>query len=75
LIHCDLKPENVFLASGMIIRIGDLGLAECYNLKGKVGRRVGTENYMAPEVVLNKSHTFAVDTFSLGCIMYTMVLG
>ncbi|KAF9133348.1 Serine/threonine-protein kinase plk1 [Mortierella sp. 14UC] len=75
LIHRDLKPENVFLAPEMIVRIGDLGLSERYDSKSKSGRRVGTENYMAPEVVNSKPHTFAMDTFSLGCIMFRMILG
>ncbi|KAG9063113.1 Serine/threonine-protein kinase plk1 [Linnemannia hyalina] len=74
-IHCDLKPENVFITLDMQVRVGDLGLAERYDPRGRVKGRVGTNNFIAPEVVNGKPHTYEMDTFSFGCIMYMMLLG
>ncbi|KAF9145466.1 Serine/threonine-protein kinase plk1 [Mortierella sp. GBA39] len=73
LIHCDLKPENIFFVSSMRIRIGDLGLAERFDLERTRGDRVGTDGYRAPEVVDLKPHTYALDIFSFGCIIYLLL--
>jgi serine/threonine protein kinase len=50
-------------------------LAERYDSRGQLKGRVGTKNFMAPEVVKGRLHTYAVDIFSLGCIVYMMLLG
>ncbi|KAF9143590.1 hypothetical protein BGX30_015250 [Mortierella sp. GBA39] len=75
LIHCDIKPENILFASGMRVPIGDLGLAERFDLNSKNGRRVGTDGFRAPEVVDLKPHTYALDVFSFGCMIYLMLQG
>ena len=35
----------------------------------------GTPNYIAPEVLYKKGHSYEVDAWSLGCIIYTLLLG
>lgn len=35
----------------------------------------GTPNYIAPEVLNKKGHSFEVDVWSLGCILYTLLIG
>lgn len=35
----------------------------------------GTPNYIAPEILTKKGHSFEVDIWSLGCIMYTLLVG
>ncbi|CAF4432273.1 unnamed protein product, partial [Adineta steineri] len=35
----------------------------------------GTPNYIAPEVINKKGHSYEVDVWSLGCILYTLLLG
>ena len=59
----------------MQVRVGDLGLAEWYDMRDRVKGCIGTKYYIAPEVVKGNSHTYAMDIFSLGCIVYMMLLG
>ncbi|OAQ33996.1 kinase-like protein [Linnemannia elongata AG-77] len=75
IIHRDLKPENVFISFDMQVRVGDLGLAARYDSRGMSKGRAGTKYFMAPEVVKGESHTYAMDIFSFGCIVYMMLLG
>ncbi|KAF9337275.1 Inactive serine/threonine-protein kinase plk5 [Linnemannia elongata] len=74
IIHRDLKPENVFISFDMQFRVGDLGLAVRCDSKGMSKGRIGTKYFMAPEVVKGEPHTYAMDIFSFGCIVYMMFL-
>ncbi|KAH7046273.1 kinase-like domain-containing protein, partial [Linnemannia elongata] len=73
-IHRGLKPENVFISFDMQVRVGDLGLAARYDSRGMSKGRVGTKYFMAPEVVKGEPHTYAMDIFSFGCIVYMILL-
>ncbi|KAG0260729.1 hypothetical protein BGZ95_004366 [Linnemannia exigua] len=75
LMHRDIKPENIMFAPGMRLRIGDLGLAARYDRKALKTGACGTDGFMAPEIVSGQPHIFAMDIYSLGCIMYTMLQG
>jgi len=64
LIHCDLKPGNIFVEKGRAILI-DFGLA------GYFGEFiVGTPTYLAPEIFQGKAHTVQSDLYALGVIFY-----
>lgn len=61
----------------MEIKIGDFGLATKLEYEGERKRTIcGTPNYIAPEVLDGKSgHSFEVDVWSLGVIIYTLLIG
>jgi serine/threonine protein kinase len=40
-----------------------------------VPQLVGTPDYMAPEIIARQRHTFTVDYWALGCIVYEMLVG
>jgi serine/threonine protein kinase len=49
IIHRDIKPENIFFENNGTLRLGDFGLA-INAAKERPISRVGTLDYMAPEV-------------------------
>ena len=61
----------------MQIKVGDFGLAAKLEFEGERKRTIcGTPNYIAPEVLDGKhGHSYQVDTWSLGVVLYTMLVG
>jgi serine/threonine protein kinase/Tol biopolymer transport system component len=77
IVHRDLKPENIMLQKDGRVRIMDFGLAK---LKGasrltKTGSTVGTAGYMSPEQVQGLETDHRTDIFSLGVLLYEMIVG
>eukprot|EP00245_Coleochaete_scutata_P013780 TRINITY_DN570_c0_g1_i1.p1 TRINITY_DN570_c0_g1~~TRINITY_DN570_c0_g1_i1.p1 ORF type:complete len:524 (+),score=91.38 TRINITY_DN570_c0_g1_i1:427-1998(+) len=55
IIHRDIKPENIFLDSTGMLKLGDFGFA--INLtKERPAARLGTLDYMAPEILKMPGH-------------------
>ncbi|GJE85129.1 Pkinase-domain-containing protein [Phanerochaete sordida] len=77
-IHRDLKLGNIFLDVNMNVKVGDFGLAALIESPGERKKTIcGTPNYIAPEVLFDTAngHSFEVDTWSIGVILYTLVIG
>lgn len=79
IVHRDLKPENLLFENNdddSKIKITDFGFA--FNV-GKTDlfhkSIVGTPGYIAPEILRAKTYTFACDIWSLGCILFILVVG
>ena len=76
-IHRDLKLGNLMINENMEIKLGDFGLATKLDFDGERKRTIcGTPNYIAPEVLDGKNgHSYEVDIWSLGVIIYTLIIG
>ena len=61
----------------MELKLCDFGLATKLEFDGEKKRTIcGTPNYIAPEVLDGKcGHSYEVDVWSLGVIMYTLIIG
>lgn len=69
-IHRDLKLGNLFLNDNLEVKLGDFGLATRVGTDGERKRTLcGTPNYIAPEVLAKKGHSYEVDIWSIGCIL------
>jgi polo-like kinase 1 len=61
----------------MEIKLGDFGLATKLDYDGERKKTIcGTPNYIAPEILEGKKgHSYEVDIWSFGVIMYTLLIG
>lgn len=86
IVHRDIKAENVLISSSGTCKLIDFGCAKdlanphikgagTYGWKKTMEDYVGTPNFMAPEVVNNKASNFKSDTWSLGCLIFQVLVG
>uniref|UniRef100_A0A6Q2X4J6 Serine/threonine-protein kinase n=1 Tax=Esox lucius TaxID=8010 RepID=A0A6Q2X4J6_ESOLU len=78
IVHCDLKPENVLLASAESfpqVKLCDFGFARIIGEKSFRRSVVGTPAYLAPEVLRSKGYNRSLDMWSVGVIVYVSLSG
>lgn len=84
IIYRDLKPENVMLDQRGFIRLVDFGLikqflTDDHDQEKKSCHRTfsicGSSDYLAPEILDEVGYTYAVDYYSLGCVIYELLTG
>ncbi|MEX2153472.1 MAG: protein kinase [Gemmatimonadaceae bacterium] len=79
-IHRDIKPGNILLASGHAL-VADFGIARAIteaagNKLTETGIVVGTAAYMSPEQASGEGELdHRTDIYSLGCVLYEMLAG
>ncbi|MEU0395773.1 protein kinase [Streptomyces sp. NPDC006208] len=79
-IHRDLKPRNVMLTRGGVVKVLDFGMGRIADdpedaRLTSTGVAVGTARYMAPEQFKAGQVTQAADLYALGCVLYEMLTG
>jgi serine/threonine protein kinase len=86
IIHRDLKPENIFLTTREgtpdFVKVLDFGLAQSLGLEEtrkerltNPGMAMGTPEYMAPEQAAGKPTDSRSDVYSVGTLLYEMLVG
>ncbi|MEU2026405.1 serine/threonine-protein kinase [Streptomyces sp. NPDC016469] len=79
IVHRDIKPGNLMLDGEGTVKIGDFGIAQFVDDPSAAltttGQIVGTSLYLAPERALGRTADAASDMYSLGCVVYQLLLG
>ncbi|KAG4394623.1 hypothetical protein GLYMA_20G069750v4 [Glycine max] len=76
IIHRDMKPQNILIGAGSVVKLCDFGFARAMSTNTVVLRSIkGTPLYMAPELVREQPYNHTVDLWSLGVILYELFVG
>ena len=76
-VHRDLKPSNLMLSKDGVVKITDFGVAQIFAAERLTvtGGAVGTAEFMSPEQVTGSRTDKRSDLYSLGTVLYTMIVG
>jgi serine/threonine-protein kinase len=80
-VHGDLKPANVLVALGGVVKVSDFGVARLVRLPVGpdatriAGAVVGTPEYMAPEILLGGAPDVRADIYAAGVVLHECLTG
>lgn len=77
-IHRDIKPANILFRANGDAALGDFGIAKLQGIVSdmtQMGLVAGTPHYMSPEQTAGGNLDHRADLYSLGILLYEMLLG
>lgn len=77
-IHRDIKPHNILISNeGRNVKVADFGIAKAAtnSTMTNIGSIIGSVHYFSPEQAKGQSVKNNADLYSLGIVLYEMILG
>lgn len=76
-IHRDIKPQNIIILPGGVLKVADFGIAKTPDSKtiSHSDKAMGTVHYISPEQAAGNPTGFYSDLYSVGVMLYEMVTG
>lgn len=77
IIHRDIKPQNIIMAPGGVLKVTDFGIAKAIESDTSMvgGTATGSVHYISPEQARGGFTDFRADIYSLGIVLYEMLAG
>jgi len=73
-LHRDIKAQNMFLASNMVVKLGDFGISKTLSTNTSLAQTmIGTPYFMSPELINEEPYGQKSDIWALGCTVYELV--
>ena len=77
IIHRDIKPQNVLILDDGLVKIADFGIAQALNSNEltQTNSVMGSVHYLPPEQANGLGSTYKSDIYSLGILMFELLIG
>ncbi len=78
IVHRDIKPHNILISNeGRIVKVADFGIAKAVSnsTMTNIGSIIGSVHYFSPEQAKGNSVNATADLYSLGIVLYEMIIG